>query len=266
MRAKEFDPAQIDAAVRAAERELDDARLEQYRAFVESQSERATRLAEQAAQLEETLGAKHPRVAQRRALAMQASGLVDELTRAAERQSRVPDVSDDENLLYGRVLDPQGEPMPGLVVRVVPKQGGHDVLLAGGTTDDLGDFAIVYPKDEVLRAKAAGLELHVALEDGRGKHLYTSRDPVTFDGTQAEYFEFSMTTGRSAPDRPTPDRPTTGGPFPGRGPTIRTAASRAKGTVRSAPAKAEGGGPPAKPASSGPKRPARARSTKKPPG
>jgi len=266
MRAKEFDPAEIDAAVREAQRELDDLRLEQYRAFVDSQSERADRLAEQAAQLEETLGAEHPQVSKRRALAALSSGLADELAKAAERQSRVPEISADEHLLYGRVHDSEGEPMSGLMVRVVSKQGGHDVLVAGGATDEAGDFAIVYPKDEVLRAKAAGLELHVALEDGRGKHLYTSRDAMTFDGTQAEYFEFSMTAGRTPPDRPTHDRPTTGRPVPGRAPTVRREAGRAKAADRPDAGKAEKGGTAAKSASGGPGRPARSRSPKKPPG
>lgn len=237
MRAKEFEAAQIDAAVREAEREFDDARFEQYRAFVESQAERADRLAAQADRLEETLGSKDARIVRRRAFAALASDLAGELALTAEREARMPDISPDENLLYGRVLDLHGQPMPGLIVRVVPKEGQSDDLLAGGTTDEAGDFAIVYPRAEVVRALAAGLEFHVSLEDGRGKHLYTSRDPVTFDGTQAEYFEFSMPVARGRPA----GRHTTGGAANARATTGR-ATTGPSATRRTAAPKPSGGG------------------------
>jgi hypothetical protein len=195
MATQDFNPDEVEAALGEARTQISDAQPGQFRQFAEAQAARATQLTANGDRLEESLGPKDPRVVAHRAMAAWSSQLAEVLGEASERQSQRPPFRANQYVLHGHILDHSGRPAEGLLVRVDDSEGRLEGFRAGATTDRFGDFAVSYPADEVERLHASGLEPHVLIEDGKGKLLYRSADPIRFKDSRAEYFEIVLAEG-----------------------------------------------------------------------
>jgi hypothetical protein len=156
--------------------------------FAELQERRATRLAAAEARLKTQLGEDHPRVVALR----RAAAVADKLKRAtstmAERLARWPKLEPDEWVVFGQVLDANGDPAAGLRVRVYDKDRKYDDLLGDTTTDEYGDFATIYHERDFADVGEGLPELYVMVEDESGNLLYSSRDRIRYDVGRAAYF------------------------------------------------------------------------------
>jgi hypothetical protein len=160
--------------------------------FAQLQQTRRDQLAASLDRLKSSLGENHPRVlALGQTLA--AANLIGQSLRVeATRAARRPSVSPNEWLVYGRVLDEQGRPVPGLRVRVFDRDRKYDDLLGDTTTDEHGDFAAKYHARDFAEVGEAQAELYVMVEDAAGTLLYSSRDKIRYEAGRVEYFEIVL--------------------------------------------------------------------------
>jgi len=110
------------------------------------------------------------------------------------RAVRRPKVEVNEWLVFGRVFDPQGNPVPGLRVRVFDRDRKYDDLLGDTTTDEHGDFAAKYHERDFIETREAQPELYVMVSDSAGATLYSSRDSLVYAAGRSEYFEIVLAT------------------------------------------------------------------------
>lgn len=242
MATEDFNPEEVEAALREARTQISDAQPGQLRQFAEAQAARAGQLTANGDRLEESLGPKDPRVVAHRAMAEWSSQLAEVLGEASERQSQRPPFRANQYVLHGHILDRGGRPAEGLLVRVDDSDGRLEGFRAGATTDRFGDFAVSYPADEVERLRASGLEPHVLIEDGKGKLLHRSAEAVRFKDSRAEYFEIVLPEAgrRTAKTGPTdgPRQPpkesaaARGVPQPGTRKRVRTSTHEAEPRVK----------------------------------
>jgi hypothetical protein len=173
--------------------------------FAALQGQRAARLAGAAARLQARLGQDHPRVETLRRNAAAAEFLTHSLGTTATRAMNIPKLAPHEWLVFGRVLDVTGAPVPGVQVRVFDLDGlfrgqaNRDDLLGEKTTDGHGDFVIIYHQRDFAEPREKAPDLYVVVSDSQGKELYSSRDHVYTDAGRAEYFEIVLNTARQTP-------------------------------------------------------------------
>src|SRR5574341_1515942 len=154
--------------------------------FGDLQERRAARLSKAEAKLKVELGDDHPAVAVARQAADSATALKASLHTEASRISRRPKVGPREWMVFGRILDTQGQPLPGQRVRVFDRDRKHDDLLGETTTDEFGDFAALYHERDFFEAGEGLPELYVMVSDAAGKELFSSRGSVRFKAGRAE--------------------------------------------------------------------------------
>ncbi len=171
--------------------------------FGQLQQVRAERLTLVANRLKGQLGEDHPRVLALKQRLAAVNVIGQSLNVEATRLARQPAVSPNEWLVFGRVLDPQGRPVPGLRVRVFDRDRKYDDLLGDTTTDEYGDFAVKYHERDFAEAREGLPELYVMVEDAAGKLLYSSRDNVRFKSGRSEYFEIRLTPPEAAATKST---------------------------------------------------------------
>ncbi len=160
--------------------------------FAQWQQARADRLAAALNRLKSSLGENDPRVLALGQTLASANLAGKSLQVEATRAARLPRVSANEWLVYGRVLDEQGRPVPGLRVRVFDRDRQYDDLLGDTTTDEYGDFAVKYHERDFVEMGEAGPDLYVMVTDAAGTLMYSSRDQVRFEAGRAEYFEIVL--------------------------------------------------------------------------
>jgi len=159
---------------------------------------RAVQLEAAADRLKTTLGEDHPRVMALNRAAASANAFRQVLTVEAVRITRRPTIEANEWLVFGRVFDEQGNPVPGLRVRVFDRDRKYDDLLGDTATDEYGDFAAKYHERDFAEVGEAQPDLYVMVEDAAGILLYSSRDKVRYEAGRAEYFEIVLS------EKPTP--------------------------------------------------------------
>jgi len=156
------------------------------------QQEQADQLAVAENRLKATLGADHPRVQQLTRAAASTSAFQHLLNDEAVRATRRPKVEANEWLVFGRVFDQLGNPVPGLRVRVFDRDRKYDDLLGDTTTDEYGDFAVKYHERDFAEIGEALPDLYVMVSDAAGTVLYSSRDNVRYESGRSEYFEIVL--------------------------------------------------------------------------
>lgn len=188
----EFTPDDVKAALDAFIDRSSDAAAPMMRGFAALQEQRATRLADAEARLKENLGEDHPRVIALRQTSLAAEELERSLRTTAVRDERLPRPGPLQWMVFGRVLDPTGRPVTNVTVRVFDRDRRYDDLLGDTTTDEYGDFVVVYHERDIAEAGENLPELYVMVEDQQGNSLYSSRDELRFEAGRIEYFEIVL--------------------------------------------------------------------------
>jgi len=153
---------------------------------------RVDRLTAAADRLKASLGADNPRVIALTQSALGVSSLQQSLQVEAVRVERQPVIGPNEWLVYGRVLDNQGQAVAGVNVRVFDKDRKYDDLLGDTTTDELGDFSAIYHERDFAEAREANPDLYVMVSDSAGNLLFSSKDNIRFEAGRVEYFEIVL--------------------------------------------------------------------------
>ncbi len=156
------------------------------------QQQRAARLSAAANRLKASLGADNPRVIALIQSAQAVSSFQKVLHDQAMSIARQPTVGANEWLVYGIVLDSQGQAVIGVHVRVFDRDRKYDDLLGDTTTDELGNFSAIYHERDFAEVHEANPDLYVMVSDSAGTLLYSSRDNVRFEAGRAEYFRIVL--------------------------------------------------------------------------
>jgi hypothetical protein len=188
----EFTPDDVKAALDAFIDGSSEAALPMMRSFAELQEKRAVRLSDAEARLKERLGEAHPQVMGLRQGALAAEDLRRSLRTTATRDSRIPRLEELQWMVFGRVLDQAGRPATGMTVRVFDRDRKYDDLLGVTTTDEYGDFFVVYHERDFAETGENLPELYVMVEDQEGNQVYSSRDELRFEAGRAEYFQIVL--------------------------------------------------------------------------
>jgi hypothetical protein len=162
--------------------------------FAELQEKRAARLDKAEKRLKAHLSENHPRVVALGRAASSAAQLKQSLHTQAAREARRPKPGPDEWLIFGRVFDEKGNPIPNLHLQVLDKDFWcPDDFLGATETDEYGDFAVIYKETDFAGWSLEELpDLYVRVEDAKGNLLYSSRDSVCYDAGRSEYFEITL--------------------------------------------------------------------------
>ena len=169
------------------------ARLPVMEQFKKLQENHVTRLANTAQLLKTHLGADHPRVLSLERAASLADKLKQSMSTAVERQARLPRLKQDDWLVFGRVLDTDGNPVQDLHVRMYDKdKASPEYKLNDAVTDENGEFFLTYNKSAFSPWGESLPDLYVRVEDNKGNMQHLSRKHVGYNAGRAEYFEIVM--------------------------------------------------------------------------
>ncbi|GET39232.1 transthyretin-like family protein [Microseira wollei] len=188
----EFEVNNINALVENLLSQAADANLQMLESFANIQNRRAARLADAEARLKADLGENHPQVVALHDAAAMAAAMNHALETIAVRTARRPKVKENEWLVFGRVLDANGNPVSGVRVRIFDRDRIFDDLLGITETDEYGDFAITYHERDFAEPGEGLPELYLMLSDTEGNLLYSSRDNIRYNPGRAEYFEILL--------------------------------------------------------------------------
>jgi hypothetical protein len=156
--------------------------------FTHFQQNRAERLGNELKQLKTVLGADHPRVLAAERLAKSSAERRASLDSEFQRIQRLPKLKPNEWSVSGRVLDQAGKPAAGLTVNVLDRDRKYDDLLGEDTTDEQGDFNVIYHERDFKEMGENLPELFVIVKDAAGNELFTSRGNVRYNAGRVEYF------------------------------------------------------------------------------
>ena len=166
------------------------------------QEQRAARLQQVETRIAPELGNDHPRVVALHQERLRVSALRRTLNDSATRASRLPQLKPYEWMVYGHVQDSDGNPVTGVVVRLFDKDRKLDDLLGYTTTDEFGDFSLVFHERAFYEPGENAPELYLLVEDSSGQQLYSSKDNVRYESGRIEYFlielENTPYTGQTA--------------------------------------------------------------------
>ncbi|MFB2976709.1 hypothetical protein [Microseira sp. BLCC-F43] len=188
----EFEVNNINALVENLLSQAAGANLQILESFANIQNRRASRLADAEARLKADLGENHPQVAALHDAAAMAAAMNHALETMAVRTARRPKVKENEWLVFGRVLDANGNPVAGVRVRIFDRDRIFDDLLGITETDEYGDFAITYHERDFAEPGEGLPELYLMLSDTEGNLLYSSRDNIRYNPGRSEYFEIVL--------------------------------------------------------------------------
>ena len=141
---EQMTPDEIKTSVDDLLKQATDATTSTLTQFAELQERRATRLANAEKRLKANLGENDPRVVALARAASEANQFGQALSTTATRNARRPKVGPDDWLVFGRVLNGDGAPIPNLCVRVFDQDHFRDDFLGATETDEYGDFAVIY--------------------------------------------------------------------------------------------------------------------------
>lgn len=188
----EVDPEQLNQLLENVLRHTAEAGAPALETFTQLQQRRADRMTETAEALRTKLGKDHPQVV---ALENTAKSLTELKTRMDIQRARLknwPKPRPNEWMVFGTVTDTEGQPAPGLNVRVFDKDRKYDDLLGETETDENGDFSVIYHERDFAETRENLPELYVMVSDASGKTLYSSRENVRFDAGKSEYFAIRL--------------------------------------------------------------------------
>ncbi len=188
----------IKVAMDSLQKQASEAVLPNLDQFTDLYQRRIERLNQVAKRLEPNLGKAHPKVVAMREAAARTNEVKLSLQTAIERQKRRPKVGPDDWAVFGQVLAREGEPVTGVQVQVLDRDSLYDELLREETTDEYGDFAVVYHKQDFAKFLENLPDLYVQVKNSQGNLVYSSRDSIRYDAGRIEYFEIRLTERTSA--------------------------------------------------------------------
>lgn len=165
------------------------------------QQNRAARMNGVVKALRAELGKDHPRVMAAEAAASSVSEFANQAGTRMKRADKFPVPGPNEWVVFGTVVDAQGNPAGGLTTRVFDRDRKYDDLLGETVTDGLGDFSVIYHERDFGETRENLPELYVMVSDASGKVVYSSRDSVRFESGRSEYFAIRI--GAAVPGRKT---------------------------------------------------------------
>lgn len=160
--------------------------------FSAAQQRRAVVFKAAETKLAEKRGEDDPDVIELRRASTSANLLQSTLKVNSVRSTRLPKLGLHEWMVFGHVTDAAGQPAADLSVRVFDRDRKLDDLLGETTTDDMGDFSVVYHERDFAELREEMPELYVMIEDDAGKLLYSSRESFRPASGRAEYFEIKL--------------------------------------------------------------------------
>jgi hypothetical protein len=188
-------PDDLTALVEAALGQASAAVASQLERSADLLQRRAASLEAAAARLEDGLRPDHPEVAGLRRAATTTTALAAAVDQARIRREQLPAPAADTWLVFGRVLQADGEPAAGLPVRAFghTDAGEPQVVLKAATTDEDGDFALPYREADLPDPRPDPFpKLFIRVEDGGKAVLAESPDPLAFELGRAEYVQLVL--------------------------------------------------------------------------
>ena len=153
---------------------------------------RATRLQAAADWLEQQQDTDGEEVAELEQAAVQAAALQGEVQNQATRQARRPKITPEEWLIFGQVLQPDGQPASGVLVRVAGA-GDTSPDFPSDRPDEFGDFSVAYQRNHFPPQPDPPADLHIVVETEDGQRFYESDSPMRFTAGRAEYLALTLT-------------------------------------------------------------------------
>ena len=178
-----------------------DGRTTALKGFAERMGKRAKRLKKAEERIKEELGDDHPEVIHLQGAAKRAEAARLQIGKTVARAEKIPKQKEYEWMVFGRVLDARGRPAAGLTVQVYDRDQKYDDLLGKATTDEDGDFQILYHekafagkgedsgKESGDKSGDKSLELYLMVLSKKGKTLFSSERELRYKTGRAEYFE-----------------------------------------------------------------------------
>ncbi len=198
MAKKETKPEEIMQHLNGALRLYGQAQLPMLTEFAALQNKRAKRLKKIDVRIAAVLGEDHPRVIALRQAQARTTKFQRELKDNATRIAKLRELKPYEWMAYGQVVDSQGNPVADVTVRVYDKDRKYDDLLGYTTTDEFGDFQLIYHERAFYEPGEEAPELFLRVEDNEGQELYSSEDNIRYKSGRIEYFliELEIVKGR----------------------------------------------------------------------
>ena len=168
------------------------------KAFAEFQERRASRLREGLAQIEGSVGGDNPDDSAVKDSFDWSVRMSSHFMVQASRFEKRQKPRGFEWLVYGQVLQANGEPAGGLRVRVFDRDRKYDDLLGETETERDGDFAILYHERDFAEVGENLPEAYVMVSNQDGETLYSSRDNIRFEAGKSEYFLIQLSEQTSA--------------------------------------------------------------------
>jgi hypothetical protein len=164
--------------------------------FASLQDQRTERMKKAGARIADKLGDDHPRVVALRRTRDRAIKMRRGLRDNATRTGKLRELKPYEWMVYGQVVDHQGEPAPDLVVRVFDKDRQFDDVLGYTTTDKLGDFQLVYHERAFHEPGEGAPELYLRVEDAEGNELFSTEEEIRYEAGRIEYYLIELERSR----------------------------------------------------------------------
>ena len=164
--------------------------------FANLQNQRAQRLQKNEARLTATLGENDPRVLALRQTQARTAQLQRSLKDNATRTDKLRQLKPYEWMVYGQVVDREGQPVPNVIVRVFDKDRKYDDLLGYEVTDKFGDFQLIYHERAFYEPGENAPELYLRVEDSDGNELYSTEGEIRYESGRVEYFMIELEKGK----------------------------------------------------------------------
>jgi len=197
----QVDPTQRDAALQAGMARAAQTSVTALNTFAQVQQRRAARMTEIASVLGDQLGSNNPDVLALQAAAGSVVQLKTQVAQQAARLKNWPKPKPNEWLVFGTVMDASGSPVSGVNVRVFDRDRKYDDLLGDTSTDENGDFSVIYHERDFKEPGENLPDLYVMVSDANGKLLYSSRDSVRYEAGRSEYFAIRLGTKKPVAGR-----------------------------------------------------------------
>lgn len=197
----ESDQQKVAEALKLGAQKSAAATLPALEMFVKLQQNRVKRLDAESKQLKDTLGVDHPRVLAAEKIAKSQAVFKEQMDAQVKRVDHLPGLKPNEWSVSGRVLDPAGKPAAGLIINVLDRDRKYDDLLGETTTDEFGDFHVIYHERDFKEMGENLPELYLTVKDAAGNELFSSRDTVRYNAGRVEYFLIQLGEKPAAPKK-----------------------------------------------------------------
>lgn len=152
--------------------------------------------------LTKTLDAKDPRLQMAKIKADRTGETAAAFKQRVTRLKKKPQLGKKDWMASGNVRHANGRAAAGLTVQVYDKDLKFDDLLGKTTTDDFGDFRVVYDirrfDDEWGNARP---DLFLQILDKDGKLLAAHTEPLRMNAGNVEYFEVVISLSSTSKGR-----------------------------------------------------------------